>query len=274
MAIHPTAVIHPTAIVPPEASLAEGVRVGPYAIFDGPVTLGPGCVVGPHAHLIGPLTVGADNRIGTGCVFGGDPQHTAYAGQPASVEIGDRNTFREYVTVHRGSHVPGWGVTRIGDDGYFMANVHIGHDARVGDKVIMVNGSLLGGHTTVQDRAFISGIVGVHQYVRIGRLSMTTGALIIVQDLLPFMTVRTREEVAGVNVVGMRRAGYATADIAVVRQAYKMIYRSGSILKVAFAALETAYPTHALVAELIAFYRTSKRGLIRPTGEPSGDAEG
>ncbi len=274
MAIHPTAVIHPTAIISPESVLGEGVRVGPFSVLDGPVTLGAGTVVGTHALLTGPLTVGANNRIGTGCVFGSEPQHTTYAGQPAGVQIGDRNVFREYVTVHRGSHVPGWGVTRIGNDGYFMVNVHVGHDAQVGNNVIMVNASMLGGHAILQDRAFISGNSALHQFARLGRLSMTTGCLTIVQDLLPYMTVKSREIVAGVNVIGMRRAGFSPADIAVVRTAYKIIYRSGNILKVGFQKLTAAFPDHPLVAELVAFYAASKRGLIRPVDGAAADAAG
>jgi UDP-N-acetylglucosamine acyltransferase len=274
MAIHPSAVIHPTASISAESCLGEGVRVGPFAVIDGPVTLGAGTAVGAHAHLIGPLRMGVNNRVGAGCVIGSEPQHTAYAGQPTSTEIGDRNVFREYVTIHRGSHVPGWGVTRVGNDGYFMVNAHIGHDAQVGNNAIMVNGSMLGGHSVLQDRAFISGNSALHQFTRLGRLSMTSGCLPIVQDLLPFMTVKSREYVAGVNVVGMRRAGFSAADIAVIRTAYRMIYRSGDILKVGFAKLTAAFPDHPLVAELAAFYATSKRGLIRPVGGEPEDAEG
>ncbi|WP_020474065.1 acyl-ACP--UDP-N-acetylglucosamine O-acyltransferase [Zavarzinella formosa] len=273
MPVHPTARIHPTAIIPPEATIGEGVEIGPFTVLEGDVRIGTGTTVAPHVHLIGPLKIGEKNRIGTGCVFGAEPQHLSYAGQPASVEIGDRNVFKEQVTVHRGSHLPGWGVTRIGNDGYFMVNSHFGHDAQVGNNVILANGALLGGHVVVQDRAFVSGNAGVHQHARIGRLAITTGCIAIVQDLLPFMTLETREEVAGVNVLGLRRAGYSAGDISIVREAYKIIYRSGNILKVSFEQLAARFPDHPLINELLVFAKASKRGVIRPMGSQSPNTD-
>ena len=273
MPVHSSARIHPSAVISAEASIGPNVVIHPFVVIDGAVTIDAGTEVLPHVHMVGPMTIGQRNKIGASCVLGSEPQHLAYAGQPASVEIGDHNVFREYVTVHRGSHVPGWGVTRIGSHCFFMANSHCGHDAQVGNYVIMANGSLLGGHAIVQDRAFVSGNSGVHQNARIGRLAITTGCIAIVQDLLPFMTLESRHEVAGVNVIGLRRAGYSASDIATVREAYKIIYRSGNILKVSFTQLAERFPDHPLITEILEFARGSKRGVIRPIGTNHQDAE-
>lgn len=274
MPVHPSAQVHPSSIISIESEIAEGVHISPFVVIEGEVKIGPGTIVAPHCHLIGPLVIGQNNHIGTSCVFGSAPQHLAYAGQRASVEIGDRNTFREFVTIHRGSHVQGWGVTRIGNDGYFMANSHIGHDCQLGNNVILANGALLGGHASIQDKAFVSGNSAVHQFTRIGRLAITTGCIAIVQDLLPFMTLESRSEVAGVNVIGLKRSGYSSVDILKVREVYKEIYRSGDMLKVALENVATKYSDHPLIAEILEFARSSKRGLIRPKGFQRSEPEG
>src|SRR5262245_16399073 len=265
--------VHPTAMVSAEADLAAGVRVGPYAVLEGPVTLGPDCVVGPHAHLIGPLVMGRGNRIGTGTVIGSEPQHLAYEGQPTRTEIGDGNTFREHVTVHRGSHVEGYGATRIGSFNYFMVNSHVAHDCKVANHCILVNGALLAGHCEIEDRVFLSGYTAVHQFARLGRLSLVNGQEAASHDVPPFLVVKNRFTMLGVNVVGMRRAGIPTADISSVRMAFQILYRSGLMLKLGVERLEAELGGHPLVAEMLRFIHVkSRRGVMRP-GAESADAD-
>ena len=273
MPVAPSAQIHSTAIVSAEAAIGEGVRIGPYVVVDGPVSVGPDCVLGPHVHLIGPLVLGRANQIGTGTVIGSDPQHLSYKGQPSRTEVGDFNTFREHVTVHRGSHVEGYGVTRIGSHNYFMAASHVGHDSRVGNHCVLANAVLMGGHCELQDHVFMGGSSAMHQFVRMGRLSLLTGLEGAGKDVVPFITVKNRYTVLGVNSIGMRRAGISTPDIMVVRKAFRILYRSDHMLKQAVDLLATEMNDHPLVAEMVQFIRESKRGVMRPTRGRLGDAD-
>jgi UDP-N-acetylglucosamine acyltransferase len=258
--------IHPTAVVSPEATLAADVTVGPLAVIDAGVSLGPGCAVGPHCHLTGRLAAGADNRFHTGCVIGDAPQHLGYRGEPTEVRVGDGNTFREFVTVHRG--MPG-GVTAIGNGNLFMVSSHVAHDCTVGDKAIFANSAVIGGHAVVQDGAFLSGNSCVHQFCRIGRLAMLSGTSSVSQDLPPFWIVQEVNITRGVNVVGMRRAGISNAEIQAVRRAYKAITRSGLTVTAALARIEAEDGGLPAVRELIEFIRSSKRGVC--TGTAGGD---
>lgn len=254
--------IHPTAVISPEADLAADVRVGPYAVLDGPVTLGAGCVVRAHAHLIGPLTAGEGNDFGSSCVLGDRPQHLGYKGEVTGLAIGHRNTFREHVTIHRGMPVgSGRGVTLIGNDNYFMCNSHLGHDCIVGNNAILVNSALLGGHCEVGDRALISGNAGIHQNCRIGRLSLVRGLAIVSMDVPPFWIVQSPNSAAGVNVIGMRRAGIPSPDIQAVRKAFNILYAGDLILSLAVAKIEAEMGEKPIVRELIQFIRSSKRGI-------------
>jgi UDP-N-acetylglucosamine acyltransferase len=266
--------IHPTAVISREASVAADVQIGAYTVVEGPVTIGPGCEIGPHVHLIGPLVIGPNNRVGTGTVIGSDPQHLGYKDEPSRTEIGESNTFREHVTVHRGSQVAGYGVTRIGSQNYFMAHSHVAHDCKVADHCILANGAVIGGHCELRDRVFLSGNTAIHQFVRMGRLSLMMGLAGVGKDVLPFMTVKNRITVAGVNVLGMKRAGISSADITVVRKACHILYRSDLLVKDALRRLDEELGTHPLVVEMLQFARESKRGImrsVRATGE--GDAD-
>ena len=239
-----------------------------FAVIDAGVTLGPGCAVGPHAYLTGLLTAGANNQFHASCVIGDAPQHTAYTGEPTRVEIGDGNTFREFVTVHRGMPTSG-GVTRIGHGCLFMVSSHVAHDCTVGNKVIFANGAVLAGHVTVADGVFLSGNTSVHQFVRIGRLAMLSGNSAISQDLAPFWIAQGLNCVGGVNVVGMRRAGLANEEIMGVRRAYKTINRSGNTIRAGLDEVEAVDGHLPAVRELIDFVRASKRGIV--TGSGGGD---
>ena len=265
-----TVPIHPTAVVSAEATLAPDVTVGPYAVIDGPVSLGPGCVVGPHVHLLGRVTAGSGNRFHTGCVIGDTPQHLGYQGEPTEVRIGDGNTFREHVTVHRGMPANG-GLTLIGDGNLFMVGSHVAHDGRVGNRAIFANSAVIGGHATVMDGAFLSGNTCVHQFCRVGRLAMLSGTSSISQDLPPFWIVQEVNITRGVNVVGMRRAGIPAAEIQGVRRAYKAITRSGLTVRAALEQVEAADGSLPAVRELIEFIRTSKRGICTGTANGGGD---
>jgi UDP-N-acetylglucosamine acyltransferase len=271
MPVPPSAHVHPTAILSAETILAENVQIGPYVVVEGPVTIGPDCRIAPHVHLVGPLAIGQGNRIGSGTVIGTDPQHLGYKGESTRTEIGDFNTIREHVTIHRGSHVEGYGVTRIGHHNYLMAHAHVAHDCKVGNHCIIVNGALLGGHVELHDRVFLSGNTTVHQNCRMGRCSLLMGLEGVGRDVLPFMTVLNRKAIAGVNVVGMRRAGIPSADINVVRRACRLLYKSGLLLKPAIERLEAEMGSHPLVAEMLQFIRESKRGVMRSAKEMADD---
>ncbi len=262
MPVADSARIHATAVVSAEAHIAAGVEIGPFVVIDGPVTIGPECRISPYVHLVGPLTLGQGNKVGTGTVIGTDPQHMAYRGQPTRTEVGDFNEFREHVVIHRGSHIDG--LTRIGSHGYFMANSHVAHDCRVGDHCILANGALMAGHSTMADRSMISGNAAIHQFCRMGRFSLVTGVASATRDVLPFTIVQSRHELAGVNVVGMKRAGISTADILIVKKAYQILCRTDQLLKPAVQQLMHEFPDHALVRELVEFIAASKRGVLRP----------
>lgn len=251
--------IHPTAIVSPEADLADGVVVGPYAVIEGKVTLGPECVVRPGAILIGPLRMGRANRIYSGAVLGEAPQHLKYENEPTWLEIGDHNIFREHVTIHRGTK-QSWS-TRIGSHNFFMANSHVAHDCRVGNNCIFANGAVIGGHCVIEDSVFLSGNCAVHQFVRVGRLSLLSGVSATTKDMPPFIMQQRINAIVGVNVVGMRRAGIANASIDAVRQAFAMMFRSQGTLTPALAQAEKQLGHVAEVAEMVAFIRASARGI-------------
>jgi UDP-N-acetylglucosamine acyltransferase len=251
--------IHPTAIIAPEAELADDVQIGPYAVLEGKVRLGPGCVVRPHVHLIGPLTMGCNNLVCTGTVIGERPQHLKYAGEPTGVEIGDHNIFREHVTIHRGT-THSW-TTRIGSHNFLMAGAHVAHDCQVGNRCLLANGALLGGHCRIQDNVFLSGNSAVHQFVHVGRLALLGGVSGSSKDIPPFAIQQHINWIAGVNVIGMRRAGMTGEQIDGVRRAYHILFREGQVMAVALRQAERELGHIDAVAELIDFIRHSTRGV-------------
>ena len=255
--------VHPTAVLEPTVRLAESVVVGPYAVLEGSIELGPRCVVKTHVHLIGPLLIGPENTICSGVVIGERPQHLKFDGRPTGVVIGAGNVFREHVTVHSGTTEAG---TRIGDENYFMAGSHVGHDSALGNRCILANGALLGGHCEVGDGAFLSGNCAVHQFSRVGRLSMMSGGATTSKDVPPFFMQEGRNRVVGVNVVGMRRAGLASEQIDAVREAYRILYMQRKVLPAAVGRIEQVVGHVAAVAELLAFIRNSKRGITFTCG--------
>ena len=251
--------IHPTAIISPKAKLDSSVQVGPYAIIDDGVELGAGCVVGPHVYLTGLLTVGAKNHFHAGCVIGDAPQDLKYDGTPTRVRIGDNNVFREHVTIHRATKPDG--ETIVGSNNLLMANVHVGHNSHVYDHVILANGVLLAGHVTIFDRAFLSGNAAVHQFVRVGTLAMMQGLSGVTQDLPPYAVSRAMNEMCGLNIVGMRRAGINAADRLEVKKLYRELFRSGKNLRAAVADAQGKFVGDA-AKTMLAFIAESKRGVV------------
>jgi UDP-N-acetylglucosamine acyltransferase len=253
--------VHPTAVISSEAVLANGVQIGPYAVIEGMVRIGSGCIIRPHAYLRGPLTMGARNTVFSGVILGEDPQHLKYQNEPTSLEIGEGNVFREHVTVHRGTNASG--STRIGDNNFFMAGSHIGHDCRIGCGCIFANGALVAGHCTIEDGVYLSGNSAVHQFSRMGRLSLLGGVSATTKDIPPFIIQQGINYVVGVNVVGMRRGGVASDQIDGVRQAFHILYRQGLAIGEALARLEKQLGSHAAVMEMASFIRGSTRGINR-----------
>jgi len=263
--------IHSTAIIHPDAKLHSTVQVGPYAVIDGGVELGSGCVVGPHVHLTGVTSIGANNRFHSGCVIGDAPQDLKYKDEPTRLRIGESNVFREHVTVHRSNKLSD--DTIIGSNGLYMASSHVGHNSIVGNHVIMANGAMLGGHVTVDDRAFISGNCLAHQFVRIGTLALMQGGSAISKDLPPFCIARGDNGVCGLNVIGLRRAGFSASDRLELKQLYRFIFREGRALREAIAEAQSKFAS-APAKLFIEFIAATKRGLVADTGKTeSEDAE-
>jgi len=256
--------IHPTAVVAPGAILGAGVEIGPHAVVEADVEIGEGSRIAAHAVIKRYTRMGARNRVHEQAVIGGDPQDFKFKADTVSgIEIGDDNVFREAVTVHRGSRAGAQ--TRVGSGCFFMALAHVAHDCIVGDQVVMANAATLGGEVVVQDRAFLSGLVGVHQFCRVGRVAMIGGLAKVVQDVLPFcITDGNPARARGLNLVGLRRAGFKAAEIAALKDAYRMLYERVP-LKEAVARMERS--ASAAVKELAGFIAQGKRGFAHPRGE-------
>ena len=218
--------IHPTALIHPDAQLGENVSIGPYAVIEGPAQIGDGCVIQAHAILSGRVVMGRENVIGYGAVIGGEPQDLSFKPETQSeVRLGDRNRIREYCTLHRGSK--DGGATVVGDNCFLMAGAHLAHDVRLGSRVIIANNSLLGGHVTVGDGVFIGGGSVFHQHIRVGRLAITQGNSGFSKDLPPFTVGAEVNVIAGLNVIGLRRAGLSADQRREVKEAFDLLYRSG-----------------------------------------------
>jgi UDP-N-acetylglucosamine acyltransferase len=262
--------IHPTAIIHPQAKLDSTVQVGPYAVIDEGVELGAECVVGPHVYLAGLATIGARNQFHAGCVIGDAPQDMKYDGTPTRLRIGEGNVFREHVTAHRSTRPDA--ETIIGSHNFLMANAHIAHNCAVGDHVILANGALLGGYAVVQDRAFISGNCLVHQFCRVGTLAMMQGGSAISMDLPPFTVALRTNEICGLNVVGLRRAGFTTEQRLELKRLYHWLFRSGKNLRAAVTEAREKFAS-APARTLLDFVAEAKRGVCADVGHISSEVE-
>jgi UDP-N-acetylglucosamine acyltransferase len=252
--------IHPTAVISDEADLAPDVQVGPFAIIDGSVRIGAGCVVEAHACLNGPMTMGRGNLVGHGAVLGKNPQSRAYRGERTHLRIGDDNTFREYVTVNRGT-VDGGGETRIGNRNLMMINSHVGHDVVMGNGCTLVNGALVAGHVHLDDGCVLSGHAAVQQRVRIGRLAMLSGLASTSKDVPPFVLQQGYNCVSGLNLVGMRRAGMSPETINALRDAFRILYKEGRLPKAAAERIQADLGQVPEIIEFLEFINTSALGI-------------
>lgn len=260
--------IHPTALIDRRAELDGTVDVGPYVVIDGPVRIGAGSRVMAFAYLSGRTTLGIDNVIHPRAVIGHEPQDTSYRGADTELTIGNGNVFREHVELHRGSKA----TTVVGSRNYIMSRVHIGHDCVIGDDVIMATGAILAGHVQVDWRAYVSGGCVVHQFVRIGRLSLIRGFSRAPLDIPPFCITDGSAIVKGVNVVGLRRAGFDAQRIRTIRSAVRALFRTRRNLSHAMAELEQQ-PVGDDVRHLIDFLRSSERGVARaPIGRADDES--
>lgn len=259
--------IHPSAVIDPAARLAPGVSVGPFAVIEPDVTIGAGSEIRAHAVIKRYTTIGRENRVHEGAVLGGEPQDLGFDGAPSRLEIGDRNVFREGATVHRATRPDG--ATRIGSDCFLMANAHVAHDCVLADRVILANDALLSGHVQVGERAFVSGCVVVQQFSRIGRLALLGGGSKVPKDCLPFViTDGNPARARGLNVVGLRRAGFTAAQLRALREAFRLLLRSALPLETALERMaQLADPN---VDEMIGFCRASQRGFHKGVRDADG----
>lgn len=254
---------HPTAIIHPNANLAGDVEVGAYSIIGEHVEIGPGSWIGPHVVMEGHTRIGKNNRIFQFCSVGAIPQDKKYAGEPTRLEIGDNNTIREFCTLNTGT-VQDEGVTRIGNDNWIMAYVHVAHDCQIGSNTIMANGATLGGHVHVGDWVFLGGLSGVHQFVRIGAHAMTGFQTRLSQDLPPYVTAADNPAAAhGINSEGLKRRGFSGSSIMAIKHAYKTLYKSGLTLSDAITAIQLQAAEHAELQMMVDFLAASTRGIIR-----------
>ena len=256
--------IHPTAIVESGAQLGADVQIGPCAYVAATVRLGDGCVLAPHAVVLGHTTLGARCKVHSGAVIGDLPQDLSFKDEPSYVVVGDDCTFREGVTIHRGTK-PGT-TTRIGNHVFMMANSHAAHNCEVRDHVVMANGALLAGYVVVGERAFIGGGTGVHQFCHVGRLAMVAACCMISKDLPPFCIAPSSRNsfVAGLNLVGLRRNGFGAPERAQIKQAFNVVYRAGLNVAQAKERLR-ADAANPFAAEFADFLDHAKRGICRPS---------
>jgi UDP-N-acetylglucosamine acyltransferase len=255
--------IHATALVDPAARLGNNVRVGAYSIIGPNVEIGDNTEIGPHVVIHGHTRIGRDNRIFQFSSLGEVPQDKKYAGEPTRLEIGDRNTIREFCTFNLGT-AQDRGVTRIGDDNWIMAYVHIAHDCQVGSKCIFANNASLAGHVTVDDWAILGGFTGVHQFCRIGAHVMTAVSTVILQDVPPYlMAAGNTAQPYGINVEGLKRRGFSADALLALKRAYRTLYKSGLLLEEARGKLIEAAQTQPEVQLFVDFLALSKRGIIR-----------
>ena len=254
--------IHPTAIVHPGTELGEGVFIGPYCIIEQGVSLGAGCWLQHHVTVEGPTRIGPRNRFHSYSSIGQQTQDLKYTGEPTCLCIGEGNTFREFVTVHRGT-APN-SCTKVGDGGTFLAYSHIAHDCTVGNYVIFSNNGTIAGHVTVEDHAIIGGLTAVHQFCRIGRHAITGGCSKIVQDVPPFMIADGNPaKVRGINQVGLERNGYPPEATRKLREAYRLLYRSRLNVQQAVETIRAELGESVEITQLAEFIEGSQRGIIR-----------
>jgi UDP-N-acetylglucosamine acyltransferase len=256
--------IHPNASVAASAKLASGVTVGAFAVLGEEVELGADCVVHAHAVVYGPARFGSANVFHPFCVVGGDPQDYTFGGERTELIAGDRNIFREYVTVSRGTK-KGGGTTRLGDENFLLAYTHIGHDCQIGSNNLFVNAATLAGHVTVEDFATIGALAPVHQFCRVGRYAYVGASTVVVQDVPPFSRIVTERETKsfGPNSIGLERKGFSAERIRTLQRAFRLLSRSKLNTSQALQEMRARFPDSEDVRELVKFIETAERGIVK-----------
>jgi len=259
--VDPSATVAPTARVDATASIGAGARIGEFCLVESDVVIGAGCVLEPYVYLKRWTTLGERNEISAGTVLGTDPLDKNFSGARSYLRIGNGNRIREHYTISRGTAPES--ITEIGDGNYIMTSGHIAHNCRIGNNTVIASCALLAGYVEVEDEAFISGGVVVHQFSKIGRLAMIGGNTRINSDVPPFfLYAGYNVEAKGLNLVGLKRAGYKASDVAMLKKAYQVLYRSGLKLQDALAKIESELPTPETL-HLVNFIRRSERGICR-----------
>lgn len=255
--------IDPRAVVSPQAELAQDVEVGPFAVIGPRVTIGSGCWIGPHAVVNGPTSLGADNRVFQFASLGDAPQDKKYKGEPTRLEVGDRNVFREYCTVNRGT-VSGHGVTRIGNDNLLLAYTHVGHDCTLGNHIVLSNLVMLGGHVELGDWVIMSGYAGAHQFAKIGAHAFIGNNTAVTRDVPPYVLASGHPaEPRAVNSEGLKRRGFTEEQIRVIKNAYRVLYRSDLKLEEAVQILQEMAREHEVLGIFVDFIGKTTRSLVR-----------
>jgi UDP-N-acetylglucosamine acyltransferase len=261
MPIDPSAVIAPTAVVSPDAVIGPGVQIGEFCIIEPDVVVGAHCVLDPYVYIKRWTTLGEANQIGAGTVLGTDPLDKNFDGVRSYLRIGNGNKIREHFTISRGT--PPESATEIGDGNFIMTSGHIAHNCKIGNQTVIASCVLLGGYVEIEDQAFLSGGVLVHQFSKVGRLAMVSGNTRVNLDAPPFFTYSGFAiQPRGLNLVGLKRAGYQAPQVGILKQAYRYLYRSGLKLEEALARIETGIPSPETL-HLTAFIRGSRRGIAR-----------
>lgn len=258
--------IHPLAVVHPTAHVGRDVTIGPFAVVEAGAIIGDGCQIAGHVFIKQGVTLGRDNAVAEGAVLGGRPQHLAAGDEVGRLVIGDGNRIRENVTIHLG--LTPSDTTTVGNHCLIMVNVHIAHDCHIADHVLMANNVMLAGHVSIGQRAYISGAVGIHQFCRVGPYAMVGGQSHISQDVPPYVTVDGQSSlIVGLNKIGLKRAGFGDADMQQLKEAYRVIYRSGLRWAEVQLALAERFTTGAAAA-FGEFFATGKRGFVSERRTP------
>jgi len=260
--------IHPASTVHESAVLDSGVFVGPHSVIGKDVVIHRNTRLDSHITIEGPTEIGADCHFAPHSAIGGEPQDVSYQGEDTRLVIGSRNKFREFITVNRGS-VKGGGTTTVGDDNYFMAYSHIGHDCIIGNEVIFANGATLGGHVEIHDHTYISAFSGIHQFCRVGKYAFLGGFTVITQDVLPFCRVAGMRPplLYGMNAVGLRRSGFSRERIHAIKKIYSLFFYSDLSTSQAMERIEIDCPKGEDRDDFLGFIQTSKRGIVKKAAE-------
>jgi UDP-N-acetylglucosamine acyltransferase len=255
--------IHPTAIISPDAQLEEGVEIGPYAIIGSDVKIGKNTVIGPHTVIDDYVHIGEGNRIFQFCSIGAPPQDLKFGGEKTRVIIGNFNTIREFVTIHRATSAD-IGVTIIGDHNLIMAYVHVAHNCKLGNNIVMVNAAALAGHIHIEDHAIIGGLTGIHQFCRIGAHCMIGGVSAVVKDVPPYVIAQgNHAKLFGLNLIGLKRRDFSEKTIKALKDAYRIIFRSNILLEAALKKAQDEVEDCPEVRHFIQFIKESERGVCR-----------